>query len=96
MAQRLNLSAETTNTIIRSADLLSELDSIRENEVGIDNEEFVDGMIAVAVPVKDSQGRFFAAVAFHAPVVRMTMDDALKFVPRLRSAADDLANLIEN
>ncbi len=90
----LDLSAETINTISQPERLLQELEMVRETEVGVDNEEFVDGMIALAVPIKDSQGRFYSAAAFHAPVVRMALESARAYIPRLQQAAHELSLLI--
>lgn len=96
MAATLGLSKETNNTIISPDQLLRELDLIRKEDAGTDNEEFVEGMIALSVPIKDSQGRFFSAVALHAPVVRMSLEKAQEYIPRLREAADELGRLIED
>ena len=96
MAKRLNLHPEITNTITTPEALLAELDRVRKDEVGVDKEEFVDGMIAVAVLIKDLQGRFYAAVVVHAPVVRMSLKSAREFIPRLRDAATELALLLES
>ena len=53
-------------------------------------EEFIVGLIAVAVPVVDRHGQARAAIAMHAPVARMTIERAQACLPRLRQAALDL------
>jgi DNA-binding IclR family transcriptional regulator len=45
------------------------------------------------VPVTDAAGRFFAALAVHAPLMRMTIEQAMGHVPVLREAAAQLAGL---
>ena len=87
----LPLEKFTSNTILNANDLLAALAQIREDQVGIDDEEFVEGMVAVAVPVNDSKGRMVAALAFHAPTVRMDLDKARTYLPVLRKAAEALS-----
>jgi DNA-binding IclR family transcriptional regulator len=89
----LDLERRAPNTVTTRDDLNMALDSIRKNQVGTDNEEFLEGMVAVAVPVTDSAGRFYAALAVHAPVMRMTLDQAMSHVSVLREAASQLAEL---
>jgi DNA-binding IclR family transcriptional regulator len=77
----------TDNTIVQPQVLLQALDEIRKDQVGIDDEEFVEGMVAVAVPINDDKGRMVAALAFHAPAVRMDLKKARTYLPTLRKAA---------
>ncbi|WP_307959223.1 IclR family transcriptional regulator domain-containing protein [Sinorhizobium medicae] len=49
------------------------------------------GLIAIAVPVFDRNGRVVASLACHAPKARMTLDDSKRYVPVLQSAARKLA-----
>ena len=62
---------------------------------GTDNEEFITGMVAVSVPIRDSKGRFCAAVAVHGPTQRLSLDTARKRLPALRRAARKIEALIE-
>ena len=41
-----------------------------------DNQEFIDNLVAVAVPVEDPNGRLFAALAFHGPTQRISIEEA--------------------
>ena len=52
--------------------LLEELSRVRARGYAIDNEEFIEGMAAVAVPVREPDGAFFAAVAVHGPTRRFS------------------------
>ena len=54
------------------------------------DEEFIEGLVAVAVPICDPQGRFCAGLAVHAPKFRMTMEDAIARLPELRAAAGQI------
>ncbi len=73
----------------------SELLKIQANELGIDNEEFVDGMVACAVPIKDEDGKLFACLFTHAPVIRKRLGELLAFESVLRQAAIELVDLLK-
>ena len=60
------------------------------------NEEFVNGMVAIAVPIMDEKGKLIATVAVHAPTQRMSLEDAIRYAPRLReSAARDRESFLD-
>lgn len=59
-----------------------------------DDEEFIEGMVALAVPVNDAGGRLVSTLSFHAPTPRMTLDVAMSHLDRLRAAADELSSIL--
>lgn len=87
----LRLEAHTPSTKTSRKELEADLKRIAELDYSIDNEEFLLGLIAVAVPVRDASGAVVAALACHAPVARMPLGDALRQLPKLRAAARKLA-----
>ena len=91
LVARLQLDSHTPQTITDPQVLNAEIETIRRDRVGLDNEEFVAGMVAAAVPINDSLGRLAAMLAVHAPVIRMDLDRARSLVPRLRDAADRIS-----
>ena len=91
LVARLQLDSHTPQTITDPQVLNSEIETIRRDRVGLDNEEFVAGMVAAAVPINDSRGRLAAMLAVHAPVIRMDLERARSLVPRLRDAADRIS-----
>lgn len=93
---RLDLIPHAKNTITDPARLLAQLEDIHRDEVSIDDQELYDDVIAIAVPIKDRQGRFYSSLAVQAPVSRLTTFDKDKVLPLLRDAARDLADLTEN
>jgi IclR family acetate operon transcriptional repressor len=93
---RLDLIRRAKNTITDPARLLAQLEEIHRDEVSIDDQELYDDVIAIAVPIKDRQGRFYSSLAVQAPVSRLTAFDKDKVLPLLRDAARDLAKLTEN
>lgn len=91
LVRQLKLDRFTANTITDVEMLEAELDRIAYKQIGVDNEEFVAGIVCVAAPVVSAQGEALAAIAVHAPVSRTPLSRALEFVPRLQTAAQDLA-----
>ena len=92
----LELKAYTSNTITDPNALEAELDKIQREKFAKDECEFIDGIVAVAVPVTDAQGRVAAILACHAPDVRMNIETAIGYLPTIRRAAEALsADLIE-
>jgi DNA-binding IclR family transcriptional regulator len=90
----LEFEPHARNTITGPAEMRRELAAIRERGYGIDDEEFIDGMIALAVAIIDPNERFHAAVAFHAPVQRMSLDVARQHVGLLFEAADQFRTVL--
>lgn len=95
VVENLTLELRTPNTITDFARLMTVLDRVREAGYGADNEEFLEGMVAVAVPVTDARGRLLATLALHGPTQRLTLEKAKTHIPRLRLAAERLRRLFE-
>jgi len=94
--KKLPLTRYARNTFVDPTLLEEELESIRTRELGTDNEEFVDGMAACAVPIKDDKDRLFACLFIHAPLIHKSLDDLLQFEPLLRASALELGQLIND
>lgn len=91
---QLPLERMTRNTLVSAEALEAECRQIVEQDCSYDREEFIDGLIAVAVPVRDAQGRVRAAIATHAPTARLSLEQARAALPALRSAAQRMAPLL--
>ncbi len=88
----LPLTRYTATTLDERAELQAELEAIRRQDFSVDNEEFVDGLVCVAVPVRPpGQRGVRCALAVQAPVARMSLAQELQLLPRLREAAAALA-----
>ncbi|WP_238986917.1 IclR family transcriptional regulator [Paracoccus sp. MKU1] len=92
--KRAELHAYTAQTLTDPERLREALRQIRERDYSSDSEEFVPSMIALAVLVLDRSGQLIATVSFHAPVQRLTLGEGLKYLPDLRAAAEELAQLM--
>jgi DNA-binding IclR family transcriptional regulator len=82
--------------VVRVPDHASALTLINSHRYGngTDNEEFVDGMAACAVPIHHADGRLAACLFTHALTARKSLDEILRFVPRLRVTARQLAKVL--
>jgi DNA-binding IclR family transcriptional regulator len=97
LLQALDTSAVTKNTISDFDALSIELSRIRNRGYAEDNEEFIDGMVAISVPVLQAgSGALLACLAVHGPSPRITLDQLRDHVPRLRAAASILAQALTN
>ena len=73
---------------------MAELERIREHAVATDNQEFLAGVVCVAVPVAGPGGRICAGLAVSAPEARLTLAEALRHVPTMRDAAARLSETL--
>ncbi|TRD17830.1 IclR family transcriptional regulator [Palleronia caenipelagi] len=90
------LEAHTPNTLTDPDALMDELSRIRSQGYALDRSEFMDGMVALAVPVQDPNGRLMVTLSFHAPTQRFDADQALSCLDNLKQAAAALAGLVES
>lgn len=81
----------TDRTITDAVLLVEELKRIETDGIGIDNEEFMAGMVAIAVPVFNDTNEICFTVAVHAPTIRKSLDALRQYVPSLRRAAEAMA-----
>lgn len=91
----LDLRPLTTNTIIEVDLLEQHLKKITSSGYATDVEEFILGLIAIAVPVKDSTGKVRAAIAMHCSTMHVNLDQAVSKLPALKNAADRMSELFE-
>ncbi|MEM6741222.1 MAG: IclR family transcriptional regulator [Pseudomonadota bacterium] len=88
------LTGQTANTITDRAELEDELADIRAQGYALDREEFMDDMVALAVPILDSHARLMATLSFHAPTQRFTTERALDYLGALGTASGELSSLV--
>ena len=75
--ESLSLERHTPHTHTGAETLLDDLAGVARRGYALDREEFIEGMVAIAVPVLDPEGRFVAALAFHGPKQRIDIDEAV-------------------
>ncbi len=94
LLRRIELTRLTDKTIIDVEQLRECLDEAHRAGHAEDRQEFITGLVAVAVPVRDAQGELRAAVAIHGPTSRISMDDLYGMLPDLKKAAAKMSDLI--
>lgn len=90
----LTLDPLTENTHTTAESLLQELAQVARAGFALDRQEFMLGMVAIAVPVCDADGRFIAALATHGPIQRMTLELAESHQSILKDAAENLRDVL--
>src|SRR6478672_10516497 len=96
LLQSLELRKFTDNTIGDGAQLDAELRHVRKEQVSFDREEYLAGVICMAVPVIGKNGELLAALAIQAPQARMNVQTARRHLPALRQAAEELAGIFQD
>jgi IclR family acetate operon transcriptional repressor len=81
------LTARTSKSITRVDDLEAELEVVRARGYGMNDQENFDGIVAIAVPVLDSNDNVVAALTMHGPVSRLSLEECEASVPRLKHVA---------
>ncbi|MGX9355669.1 IclR family transcriptional regulator [Roseobacteraceae bacterium S113] len=89
----LTLDAQTAGTLTSPDALRKEIAATRARGYSTDNEEFMEGMCAIAVPIKDDKGRLLTTLSTHAPIQRHTISTLVEKLPQFLDAADKLAKL---
>ena len=90
----VDLAPRTEATVTDAEALRTAIERVREAGHATDDEEFMEGMVAVAVPILDRQGSLFATLSVHAPTQRMSLERALTHLAALKKAAGELARII--
>jgi DNA-binding IclR family transcriptional regulator len=87
------LEAFTPKTLTHLEALEEEIKQVKRQGFALDNEEFLPGLMCVAVLVPSPEGRSNLCVAVQAPIMRLTPDKAIGLLPALQRAADALSQI---
>ncbi len=88
------LRAYTDRTITDPRAMRAELTLTRERGYAVDDEEFMEGVRCVAVPVRGVDGSVTASISLAGPAFRLTGETAQGQVPHLRAAAERISGLL--
>lgn len=94
LVDALTLEAWTPTTHTTPESLRADLARIAARGYALDEEEFMEGMVAIAVPVLDAHNRFIAALAYHGPKQRVSLEQATDRRDVLTSAAQRLGRAL--
>jgi len=81
------LTRYTAKTLTEPDALERQMREIRKQGYSVNDEENLDGIIGLAVPVADAEGKAIAGLSLHAPSVRMSLAQARTNLPDFRRAA---------
>ncbi len=89
----LELDYHTDFTITDQARLRGELSATRQQGYATDNQEFMLGMSALAVPIKDGEGRLLSTLSIHAPEQRHSIASLVDQLAAIRKTASRIEEL---
>ncbi len=78
----------TKATITTAKALMRELRTIRRSGYSTDNQEFLQGVVCLAVPVRDRIGNVVAGLAVMAPEASFPLSKAKRHLPDIQHCAD--------
>jgi IclR family transcriptional regulator, acetate operon repressor len=87
------LKASTSHTLTSLSDLTAEFERIRAAGYALNNQERIDGVVGVAVPIFDPEGHVLASVGMHGTLPRVSLKAFERHVPRLQQAAARIARV---
>ncbi|MDT8894293.1 IclR family transcriptional regulator [Halomonas sp. I1] len=93
LLNQMPLNAFTRNTLTDPEALEAEIETVRRQGYAFDDEEFLSGLLCIAVLAPNREGLSNTGLAIQAPVMRMDRDKALACLPALQRAAEALANI---
>jgi IclR family transcriptional regulator, acetate operon repressor len=82
----------TENTICDPEKLDREASEIKKRGYSVDDQEFLAGVVCLAVPVRDRDGTLCAALAISAPAARLSIGKALQQLPFMTQTAEQLGD----
>lgn len=86
------LKAFTRNTLTNLEALEAEIEGVHQSGYAFDDEEFLSGLICIAVLATHADGRKSnLGIAIQAPIMRMSREKALEYLPALQRAANAIA-----
>lgn len=84
------------NTLTDYQQIELEIKLIKQRGYSLDNEELIDGMVAIAFPIVNARGKFLASLFCHCPIMRKNTDDLINTLPVLKRYAAELDVMLEN
>jgi len=88
------LESYTSNTITDINELKKQLKRVREDGVAIDREECVRGVMDIAAPIVDSDGKFTACLGVYVPTPRATDKKIASFIPMVQNCALEISQAL--
>ncbi len=93
LIKTMNLESFTKHTITDREVLLAEIEKIRNQGYATALQEYADGIIGIGVPILAADGFPLAALAMHAPIQRVSLEEAPEYARKLQNGATRLAEI---
>ncbi|QSO50035.1 IclR family transcriptional regulator [Alicyclobacillus mengziensis] len=87
----VELPRRTAKTITDSVELKAHLEVIRHRGYAFEDEEFIEGVLCIAAPVRDDHGEVMGAVSVSGPGVRFTKEIAIGFAEQVMTVAESVS-----
>ncbi|WP_409307667.1 DNA-binding transcriptional regulator KdgR [Pectobacterium sp. B1J-3] len=87
----VEFTRSTPHTLCTADALLTQIDLVREQGYGEDNEEQEEGLRCIAVPVFDRFGVVIAGLSISFPTIRFSEENKLGYVEMLHTAARNIS-----
>lgn len=81
----------TPHTIENEAEYLAELEKVRQQEYGVDNQENEQGVRCIAVPIKNEQNQVLAAISLSTLVSRVDDQQLQQHIQLLKQTGQQLS-----
>jgi IclR family acetate operon transcriptional repressor len=91
LLEMIPLKAFTDKTLTDIDALEAEIETVRQNGYAFDDEEFLPGLLCIAMLAPNAKGRSNLGIAIQAPIMRMTREQSLQYLPALKEAAQAIA-----
>lgn len=81
----------TGNTVMDIEKLRSELNTIKQNGIAFDNEEYAQGVLGVGAGIRNNEGNLVGAIAMLAPSARLSFEKIKTFAPIIKTCATEIS-----
>ncbi|PLS18617.1 IclR family transcriptional regulator [Bacillus sp. M6-12] len=89
-----NLYAYTPYTITDNDSLKDELTKIKKSGYALSRDQFYEGFVGIAAPIRDFNGSVTSAISVIGPTSRITEDRYSYFIKHITNAAKEVSNLL--
>lgn len=88
--ENINITRFTKNTVGSIEELKDSLDKTRRDGYSFDDEEYIEGLVCIAVPILGSDGKSIAAISVAVPKTRLTEESKSRSIKLLKIAAEKI------
>lgn len=94
LLEALPLDPQTPASITDPRKLLDEIAATRTRGYSTDDQEFMEGMAAIAIPICDDKSRLLTTLSIHAPIQRHNLAELENSIDALKRAGKSLEKIV--